>query len=552
MTADETRALILASLRARKALKDFADFLEYEASELLKLKIQKNWQEVALQMIASYIYNACKWTSDLFGHPEYERTEDDDRYPASQVRSPLITELNELPDLLNAQRLRGRKTISVDAFRVLLLTQPAGSKIVSGLHAEAIDRGANANADYGLGGKRERQSKPGSVFGFDNPAPLIDDHSTELRLMKRLFAQAHLFEKSGLLQVDSVKWKLTEPVVRAFNAARRVGEERHYSLADVRDNIDADGRDNLMECAGQAARLLEITFNITDQKTRGEQQRETVESWLHAAPLARLIIAIFEEMLPSKDCDLVDIRISKYKDDKLTNSAVTLAEEAIKCARRIVRLIPEFESVNLDAGLALLAISDEYRKSQKQLERDQLFEPLIGHPADDQLENRLEEGRSIIVKEMWQLRQNIITIKAYAVFMNWYVDHARTQIPHDLLPAWKIVLRDIFYGLEDWSRELQARYDEGVLFTRDVKRRAGGYPLSVPPILQAVESHFIKLKRYPLKLAFHGEFRQGAIAEQNVLGAIVHALCETRPEAYEAWRRLTASVPPAASIQTAS
>ena len=532
--------MIDASVRATESVQYFADLLHAQAEEL-KLDAEQNWQEIALQLVIHYIWNADKWTSDLFGRKDYRRAEGDDPYPPSEVRIPIIKELQKLPELLVAKRLRGRKTISTGAFRALIQIQPLGPKLIHSLQKHGPRVRPNIiHKAFGLGGVIRSKNESDLIYGFDNPAPLTDGYSSNLRLMKRSLAQAHHSKeqksgRNGLLGVQFVDWHLNENVAIAFMAARRVGRGRHFSLEDVRSNINAADRNNLAECARQAARLLEITFHLTDRTTEGPLG-ETIESWLHPAPLLRFIVAIFEEMYPSREQELVDIKKSKNKNDDLTKSAIAAAELGIACARTIVNVIPQFENINLDAGVAVLAISEEFHKSQKKLAKNNV--------ADRGREGaRRAEGRTIVVRQLWQDRQNIVTLKGYAVFMNWYVEHAKQIITRDLIPTWKIVDRDICYGLQDWCRELQARYDEGVLFKRDIKRRAGGLPLSIPSTSRIVENHFIKLTNYPIKLTFHSELRQGAVVEPKVLKAIVRSLCKDRPKTYEAWHKLTTAVP---------
>jgi hypothetical protein len=546
MSPNEIRRLIDASARATESVRYFADLLQAQAEEL-KLVGEQNWQEVALQLVTRYIWNTDKWTSDRFGRRDYQRAIGDDRYPPSQVLLPIIKELEGLPALLVAQRLRGRKTISTGAFRALLQIQPLGPELIHSLQKEGSRvRPHIIYKAFGLGGVIRGKNESDRVYGFDNPAPLTESYSSNLRLMKRSLAQAYHSEKAksgrkrksgrnGLLGVQFVDWHLNQNVATAFMAARRIGSGRHFSLEDVRANINVTDRNNLAECARQAARLLEITLHLTDRTKEGPLG-ETVETWLHPAPLLRFVVSIFEEMSPSREQALVDIKRSMNKEDDLTKSAIAAAEEGIDCARKIVTLIPQFENIDLDTGVALLAISEEFHRSERMLARNGVLDR--GHKGAMRT-----EGRTIVVKQLWQDRQNIVTLKGYAVFMNWYMEHAKQIISKDLIPTWKLVNRDIFYALQDWSRELQARYDEGVLFKRDIKRRAGGLPLTIPSTPGIVESHFIKLTNYPMNLAFDYELRQGAVVNPKVLNAIVQSLCEERPKIYEAWHKLTSAVP---------
>ncbi|MBI2802879.1 MAG: hypothetical protein HYX63_21850 [Gammaproteobacteria bacterium] len=542
MHVAQMERLIRASRNASNAIDSFGEKLEDAAaaikylegdSKQLNERSRQYWRAIAEGLIVRYIWNADKWQP-------------------REPRLKLIKDLEGLSRAATAERLRAYKSVTIDAFKALLLDLPVGPALIAAL------RDLKRDSDLGLEGKRQRPSTNGLVFGFDNPVSLLDGYETNLHMMKRSFAHARSSTGSALLKRQPVRWRLNEPVIQAFLRARRVGNDRDFSLHDIRGRLTKRNRDNLARCAKQAARLVEINFHLTDRQ-RNPQLNESLESWRHAYPLSRFVVSVFEEVAKSMHIDLIDVEAStQRRRDRLTRTVIDVAHEGIKAAVQVVRSIPEFANIDLDAGVALMAISDEVRKEEKQIARE--LGQALHNVNDTSKAVRETWARTAIVDRLWQLRQSIITLKAYCGFMNWYIEHAERSVANDLIPSLRLVRRHIWSGLLDWSNELQARYWDGILFTRDMKVRASGSPLNIPRMPAAVEKAAMTvrpyrlnagvddpgqqgdatIKKYPKAQALH----QGAVVQEEVLDAIVSALCQDQPETLRAWRELTRAIPP--------
>jgi hypothetical protein len=383
----------------------------------------------------------------------------------------------------------------------------------------------------------------GSVFGFSDPAMFTADSNINVRLVKRMAARPEVAGETKLIRADLVAWELSPAVNDVLADAHRCHRLRHVCLFDVRRRLTHLGEEemqNLLTCARQASRLLEIAFQITDRKN-SNQSNETIESWLHATPLSRFIVAVFEAFAPALSVPLEQIKLAgnivrtklemnEINFDQLTSSAWDLVNEGYDCAQAIIGLIPGLRGIDLDIGSGLLEISEGEQK------RIRLNQRAMGRQENaEDLEQRLQSGRDILIANFWALRHDMLTLRGYKSFLGWYQAALMDHLPNQV---WVTFQLQIFNEIQDWSRELQARYEEGILYKRDKKRHAGGLPLEIPELPAIVERHTIEVLEYPLGHGF------GARNDNAIMQALLQSIAARQPDAQNIWVQATAKVNP--------
>ena len=365
MTDFEILLLINASERATEAVSAFADAFRAELTEN-GYRPRNEIDEVVASLgplIAFYLANAIAWGADRSGHVRHKRSPDDDAHPPSQVDGRVVTELQFLSDFMSKlpdkSRVKGRTSISLYAIRELQKGAVLGSGVAS--HARQIDiakQTAAAETPLGLGGSNMGPASEGTVFGFVDPGMITDDNSSNARLVDRLTARAGMVGETSLLRIDPVTWELSPAAVDILANANRARRGKHVCLRDVKRRLDDDGRRNLAFCASQATQLLKIALHMTEPGDVNHSNK-TIEQWLHAPPLNRFIVGIFELLTPTLGVPFEQIRfarnIPRSKDevsergnfDQLTKSAWDLASVGYDCAKSIIMAIPDLHATDL-------------------------------------------------------------------------------------------------------------------------------------------------------------------------------------------------------------
>lgn len=555
MTDFEILLLINASEEATEVLSAFADAFRAELTDNGNRPRNEVDNVVASvkPLIAFYLANVIAWEADRSGHVRHKRSPDDDKNPPSQVDGRVVAELQFLSGFMSKpadkSRVKGRTSISLYAVRELQKGAVLGSGVVSRAREVDIARQTTAGESaLGLGGPVMLPPSEGSVFGFIDPGMITEDNSSNARLVDRLTAHAPNVEETSLLKIDPVKWGLSPAVAEILATANRTHRGKHVCLRDVKRRLDEDGRQNLAFCAGQAAQLLRIAFHMT-KPGDVDHSNKTIEQWLHAPPLNRFIVGIFELLTPTFGVPFEQIRfarnIPRTKDeiteggnfDQLTKSAWDLASAGYDCAKAIVEAIPELRGIDLDIGTGLMEISEgEQRKARRLRKAHDRSETT----AD--VEARLTAGRDILITKIWALRHDMLTLRGYAVFIDWYSAALMEPLPPLLFSEF---LRQIFNEIQDWHRELEARYKEGILYKRDIRRHAGGMPLDVPKLPPLVERHTLEMIEYPLNRGY------GAAMNEEVILSFLESLRVKHPAVKDIWKQVTKRVEPIPAVRSA-
>lgn len=548
MTDFEIMLLIDASEKATKALSAFTDAFEAELTYNNYRPHDVVGDVVAnvKPLVAFYLANAIAWAADRSGHVKYKRSPDDDKHPPSQVDGRVITELDFLADFLSKppkeSRIRARKSISLYAVRALEKSAVLGRGVAS--RARTVDIAEQTTpgiTPLGLGGQFMLPPSEGSVFGFVDPGMITEDNSSNARLVDRLTAREAAVGETSLLRIDPVKWELSPAVVEILATANRARRGKHVCLRDVKRRLDDNGRKNLAFCAGQAAELLKIALHIT-KPGDVDHSNKTIEQWLYGPPLSRFIVGTFELLTPTLGVPFDEIKLARSipraKDevaegdnfDRLTKSAWDLASAGYDCAKAIVEAIPELRGTDLDIGAALMERSEgEQRRSRQLRKKNGLKET-----AED-IQSRLEAGRDSLIASAWALRHDMLTLRGYETFLGWYSAVLMERLPP---PLWNEFLRQIFNEIQDWHRELEARYKEGILSKRDIKRHAGGLPLELTKLEPLVERHTLEMIEYPLDRGY------GAAMNREIIQSLLTSLSTKHPNVLNIWEQVTKLVDP--------
>lgn len=136
----------------------------------------------------------------------------------------------------------------------------------------------------------------------------------------------------------------------------------------------------------------------------------------------------------------------------------------------------------------------------------------------------------------------MLTLRGYAVFFDWYSAALMEPLPPLLFNEF---LRQIFNEIRDWHRELEARYKEGILYKRDIKRHAGGIPLDVPELAPLVQRHTLEMMEYPLDRGY------GATMNQDVVRSLLTSLSGRHPDVKDIWKHVTKRVKPIPMVRPA-
>jgi hypothetical protein len=548
MTDFEILLLINASEKATEAVSAFAAAFRAELTDNGYRPRSEIDEAIAnlKPLIAFYLAKAMAWQADRSGHVRHKRSPDDDKCPPSQVDGRLVAELQFLSQFMSKppdkSRVKGRTSISLYAVRELRKGAVLGSGVVS--HAREIDiakQTTDGETPLGLGGPDMLAPSKGTVFGLVDPGMITDDNSSNARLIDRLTARAAGVGETSLLKIDPVKWELSPAVSEILSSANRARRGKHVCLRDVKRRLDDDGRRNLAFCACQAAELLKIAFHMTEPGDVNHSNK-TIEEWLYAPPLSRFVVGIFELLTPTLGVAFEGIKLARdiprTKDemtergnfDQLTKSAWDLASAGYDCAKAIVKAIPALHGTDLDIGARLMEISEgEQRKSRGDRKA-------TGRAATpEEFQSRLVTGRDILIAKIWALRHDMLTLRGYAVFMDWYSATLMGPLPPYL---WNEFLRQIFNEIQDWHRELEARYREGILSKRDIKRHVGGMPLGVPKLAPLVQRHTLEMMEYPLDRGY------GAAMNGEVILSLLESLSVKHPDVKDIWKRVTKRVEP--------
>ncbi|MEK9282682.1 hypothetical protein MTR72_24105 [Bradyrhizobium sp. ISRA442] len=548
MTDFEILLLIDANEKAMKAMSAFTDAFKAELSHN-SYRPHDKVDDVAANvkpLIAFYLANAMAWAADRFGHAKHKRSPGDDVHPPSQVDGRVIKELQFLSEFMskppNKSRITKRTTISSYALGMLTKSGALGPAVVS--HARKIDIDRQTTTDQsplGLGGLTTLPPSKGTVFGFVDPGMMTDDDASNARLVDRLMARAATLGETSLLRADPVIWELSPEVAGILANANRARRGKHVCLRDVKRRLNDVGRQNLALCAGQAAELLKVAFHMTEIGDI-DHSNGTIEQWLHAPPLSRFIVGVFELLTPALGVPFDEIKLARNipraKDevaeggnfDQLTKSAWDLARAGYDCAKAVVKAIPELHGTDLDIGVGLAEMSEgEQRKGRQDRKAGGRSE------TTEEIQSRLTAARDILIAKIWALRHDMLTLRGYAVFFDWYSAALMEPLPQ---PLFNEFLSQIFNEIQDWHRELEARYKEGILYKRDIKRHASGLPLDIPTLAPLVRRHTLEMTEYPLDRGY------GATMNQEVIESLLTSLSVRHPDVKDIWKLVTKRVKP--------
>jgi hypothetical protein len=105
-------------------------------------------------------------------------------------------------------------------------------------------------------------------------------------------------------------------------------------------------------------------------------------------------------------------------------------------------------------------------------------------------------------------------------------------------PVWVGFQVQIFNEIQDWYRELRARYEEGIIYKRDEKRHAGGLPLKLLELPAVVQRHTIDVIEYPDGHGF------GARNDDAIMQSLLQSIAARQPGALDIWGKATAQMNP--------
>lgn len=548
MTENEIKVLIGNSPEATEAVADYAGAFEREM-RVNACEGYDNINDLATSLVASFIVNAIRWKNDRWGHVSHERLPGDEWFLPSQIRIKVVKELQYLSDFLSGpmdvRRTKWRNSISMYAVKALKKEAPLGPALLSHLQHADLDAQLTQHLDdLGLGGDSESRLDAESVFGFSDPAMFTTDLNINVRLVKRMSARPEVAAETRLIRADPVTWKLSPAVSGVLADAHRCHCGRHVSLFDLRrrlTRLDEGELQNLLFCGRQAARLLEIAFHMTDRK-KNNQSNETIESWLHATPLARFIVGVFEMFTPTLAVPFNEVKLAtniqrtnagmldEGNFDRLTKSAWDLVNDGYDCAQAILKLIPALRGADLDVGAGLMEISENEQKRTKLDQEDN------GRPENEEdIEARLAYGRKLTTAHLWALRHDMLTLRGYTAFLGWYQAELMDRLPN---PVWVGFQVQIFNEIQDWYRELRARYEEGIIYKREERRHAGGLPLKLLELSAVVQRHTIDVIEYPDGHGF------GARNDDAIMQSLLQSIAARKPDALDIWGQATAQMKP--------
>lgn len=132
----------------------------------------------------------------------------------------------------------------------------------------------------------------------------------------------------------------------------------------------------------------------------------------------------------------------------------------------------------------------------------------------------------------------MLTLRGYNVFIGWYVAALMHGLPDEEHTLWIDFEVKIFNEIQDWYRELETRYEEGIVYKHDNKRRAGGLPLEIPNVPPIIQRHRIEVIQYPIG---HG---YGARLDHAVMQELLQSISAKHPDVFDIWRRATEQVSP--------
>lgn len=380
-----------------------------------------------------------------------------------------------------------------------------------------------------------------TVFGFHDPSHLTDDGKSNARKLKRKFAFASKFGAPAVLRTDPVTWHLDDQPRKAIENAEPFMGGVFQSLRSVRNLLAGQegARKNLAVTARRAARFLEIEFAMTD-RNRNNQSHETIASWTKPNPFAEFGIALFEVLAPTRNGEsLPDILMPDDIKGDLKQEAVDLVLEGAQHARRVFGILQgRLRAHGIDIPEAHLVDPDDADED--------LPGPLQAHYLDRgspvmrisedirDTTGRLNEGRRRTLEQLWRLRDNSVKLRALTEMFFAYHEQLLDR-GGNYGPLRNEMLEKIANPTLDWYRELGARFDEGVVYKSDIKRRSGGLPNGVPDVPSELERYQMKLQHYPAIMAW------GAQRHDAVIEAVLTAL-DTSGDAWLLWKTVSAIV----------
>ncbi|MDC9823286.1 hypothetical protein PRN20_06045 [Devosia sp. ZB163] len=390
-----------------------------------------------------------------------------------------------------------------------------------------------------------------TVFGFHDPSHLTADEAANSRKLKRKFALASKFGAPASLRVDQATWELGERSRQAIENAEPFAGGIFASLKGARDLLSGketspmqkglpeegqgfvEARKNLATTARRAARFLEIEFQMTDRQ-RNNQSGETIASWTRPSPLLEFGRTIFELLAPTRGGEgLNEIAMPGDVGVDLQKEAVDAALEGAKHARHVLRILKwklRWRSIHI-AKVELLDPNDgedTERPPANAHYLDRGSPVMYASEHQRKTTGRLEEGRQRVLERLWSLRDSSVKLRALTEM--FHVRHAKLlERGGNYGPLRKEMLEKVATPTLDWYRELAARFDEGVVYEADIKRRTGGVPNEVPTVPAALERYRMELEHDPELMVW------GARPDEAVIKAVLEAM-DPSGSALAVWR----------------
>jgi len=552
MNATKIADLIKNSPSARDEVEQFAQY----ASDVFAGTGQPARTMTAKQgteLLANYIAAAIEWNLALESAAKAEHAKLGER---PRGRIGVIEQLERIGEVFGWNMVPGGKQpklrdrpIPGDVMEALQKKGVLGPALIS--HVEAPDGRGRKNLQFlplGISsvneqGTRVQEEHDGTVFGFHDPSHLTADEKANSRKLKRKFAFASKFDAPAVLRVDQISWSLDDQPRQAIENAQPFIGGIFPGLKSVRDRLQGRGLDlarkNLAIVARTAARFLEIEFQITD-RNRDNQSHETIASWTKPYPFAEFAITIFEMLAPTRHGEsLADILMPGNTRGDLKGDTVDLVLEGTQHTRRILGVLAE-----------------ELRLQGIHIAPTDLFDPDDGDNDDAAPTNahyldrgspvmrisenkrttagRLDDGRRRILEQLWSLRDNSVKLRGFTEMFYAY-HHKLLERGDNVGPLRNEMLKNIINPTLDWYRELGARFEEGVAYKADIKRRAGGLPNEVPEVPAELERHRMALAHYPAMKTW------GAQRDDVAIDAILKAL-DPSGHASSVWQEVGAIV----------
>lgn len=479
-----------------EALREVGDFRRHLFDNVLaRMNRPGLTSDEVASMFANYIWSAIEWNR------------------VSRISA--IKDLEYLGTAFRSDEARVRRDgpITDDVTDVLHRQGVISNRIAS--FARPLDGRERQGLNFlRLGEPYECQDHDGTVFGWNEPGHITSDWPANSRKTKRMIAMATRQGRSALVRVDNISSDLLRSISDLVMKAQRAVAGPKGPLRTLGDfirgitdeRLRTEYRKNLTVNSLQAARQLEIEFHMTDRE-RDNQADQSIATWTKPYPLAEFAYELFELIAPIRGrvgahatrLDEIELQGARPKFNLRYEAIQTVLMGAEHARRVLTTIAPDLVHVGIHISGEELRERDEDDASNvgdmRRVECAHYLDrgsPVLAVSEKEITDHsRLSTGRGRIVARIWQLREDSVKLRAY--FELFRYRHERYCLNGNRGPLVAEFLQRVQNPVLDWYRELTARYEEGVVYERDLRRRAGGMPLAMPNVPGTLKKHRLRL-----------------------------------------------------------